>query len=198
MQKGIAMRKLIIIFTSILALSGCQLLSDPNALLQNGNTLTNSSLDIAIEANEEYTYQGQYHYEEFYKFDNDVGGTVHVGNLAVYQNVNTHTFVMVHKKTCNRRCTFSTTSNVEEDESPSSFWVSGRKIFKRNGKINLSKDSDIIELLTFKDKEFHNENIFNTSGYTSALGNSYFQVLVATPIGQPMVKVKDVITLSEI
>ena len=64
--------------------------------------------------------------------------------------------------------------------------------------MNLSKDSDIIELLTFKDKEFHNENIFNTNGYTSALGNSYFQVLVATPIGQPMVKVKDVITLSEI
>lgn len=192
------MRKLILILGTILTLSGCQLLSDPNLLLQDGNTITNSSLDIAINTNAEYTYQGQYNYEQFSKFENDVGGTVDVGNIAVYQNANTHTFIGIHKKTCNHRCTFSTTSNVEEDESPSSFWVSGRKIFKRNDKIKLEKNSDIIELLTFEDKAVKPENVFNISSYTSALGNSFFQVFVATPVGQPMLKIKDVVTLSEI
>lgn len=192
------MRKLIILLASILTLSGCQLIPKQNALVQNGNTITNSSLDIAINTNEEYTYQGQYHYEQFYKFSNSLGGTVHVGNIAVYQNANTHSFITIHKKTCNHRCKFSATSHVEKDEYPTSFWGAGHKIFKRSEKMKLSSDSDIIKLLTFNDVTVETDKIFNISSYTSSLKNSYFEVLVASPLGQPMLKIKDVVTLSEI
>jgi len=191
------MRKLILILCTIFTLNGCQLLPDPNALQPKGNSLTNSSMDLVINTNEEYSYQGQFPYEKFNKYSDASGGTVHVGNMAIYKNSNTHSFIAVHKRTCNHRCIFSTTSNVEADESPSSFWVSGRKIFKRNEKINLAANSNIIKLLELETDSVNAENIFNISSYTSALGNSYFEVFVATPVGQPMIKVKDVVTLSE-
>ena len=126
------MHKLILIISTVLILNGCQLLPDPNALESEGNTLTNQSMDLVINTNTEYSYKGQFPYEQFTKFSNSSGGTIHVGNMAIYQNDNTDSFIGVVKKTCNRRCTFSTTSNVGEDESPSSFWISGQKMFKRN------------------------------------------------------------------
>ncbi|MFT5879404.1 MAG: hypothetical protein ACI86X_000507 [Moritella sp.] len=73
------------LFSTLLLLSGCQLLPDPNALPQQGNTITNDSLDLAVTISDDYTFQGEFEYSGYTRFTNTTGGTNNVGKKKIYK-----------------------------------------------------------------------------------------------------------------
>lgn len=185
------------LLSTLLLLSGCQLLPDPNALPQQGNTITNDSLDLAVTISDDYTFLGEFEYSGYTSFTNTTGGTNNVGNFVLFSDTATRSFILIKKITCNRRCTFSAKSNVPESEKPTSFYVGKKKMYKQNSQISLDKgaENELVKLIYAGDNSAIDDGIFNTSGYANAVRNSYFTILVATHSNQPTINIKDVVSL---
>jgi hypothetical protein len=197
MENELLMRLHPILFSALLLLSGCQLLPDPNALPQQGNTITNGSLDLAVTISDDYTFLGEFEYSGYTRFINTTGGTNNVGNFVLFSDSATRSFILIKKITCNRRCTFSAISNVPESEKSTSFYVGKKKIYKQHNQISLDKGAKnkLAKLLYAGDNTTIDDGKFSTSGYANAVRNSYFTVLVATHNDQSAINIKDVVTL---
>ncbi len=189
------MRFRVLFIGATLLLSGCKLLPDPNALLLEENTVTVSAIDLAITLSPAYTYVDSGDYSDYFKYSNAPGGTTHNYKKMIFENPTDRSFVLVEKRNCNR-CLFKiTSSNVPESDGPGSFLVGNKRIFKWYGSISNPATEDQ-QVTGDRSDIFTGE--YNARTYKYGVQQTYLAITVASPTDAPVVKIEDIVKLTEI